>query len=299
MIHYTSCPICKKDTIEPSLIIKDHSVSGEIFNVWYCRNCTFKFTQDIPEAESIGKYYASEAYVSHTDTKKGLINKLYHFVKGITLGRKRKMIGELTGLSKGNLLDIGCGTGSFLHEMKLHNWNINGIEADASARARAKENYRIEPSEPSLLKSLSPSFDVITMWHVLEHVHTLHEYIAECRRLLQKNGLLIIAVPNYTSGDAEEYKEFWAAWDVPRHLYHFSPQSMETLAGIHGFKVIQMKPMVFDSYYVSMLSEKYRSGGNLLKAFFAGWKSNRRASKNVRLCSSVIYILKSVDSDLK
>ncbi len=292
MIHYTNCPLCKKDSIEPAHIIKDHSVSKELFNVWHCRSCTLNFTQDIPEADNIGKYYASEAYVSHTDTKKGLINKLYHFIKSRTLRKKRKLIGTLTGLSNGNILDIGCGTGSFLQEMKGNGWNITGIEADSAARSRAKNNYNIEPLEPSKLKILSPSFDVISMWHVLEHVHTLHDYMIECRRLLNKNGLLIIAVPNYTSGDAQHYKEFWAAWDVPRHLYHFSPHSMETLAAMHGFSIIKMKPMIFDSYYVSMLSEQYKSGGNLLKAFTAGWSSNRAASKDVRLCSSVMYILK-------
>lgn len=292
MIHYSHCPLCKKDRIEPSLSIKDHSVTGEIFNVWLCRNCTLKFTQDIPEVNNIGKYYASEAYVSHTDTKKGLINKLYHSVKNITLRQKRKLIGRLTGLSEGKILDIGCGTGAFLNEMKQNNWSITAIETDQSARDRAKENYGIEPLEPSHLSTLSPSFNAITMWHVLEHVHTLHDYMQECRRLLDKKGVLIIAVPNYTSGDAQHYQEYWAAWDVPRHLYHFSPKSIEILAGMHGFQVTAMQPMVFDSYYVSMLSEKYASGGNLLKAFATGWSSNRKASKDVRLSSSVIYVLK-------
>ena len=253
----------------------------------------FCFTQNSPVAESIGKYYQSNNYISHSDTKKGIINQLYHSVRNITLTQKRKLLQKATGLQQGNLLDIGAGTGAFASTMKSAGWHITALEPDETARSNAKKNYGLDLRLPEeLFTQASESFDAITLWHVLEHVHELHRYLQTFQQVLKSNGRLIIAVPNYTSFDADYYKAFWAAYDVPRHLYHFSPHSMQLLMQQFGFKVIEMKPMPFDSFYVSILSEKYKSGhNNYASAFFTGMKSNLRASGKPDKSSSVIYII--------
>ena len=293
MTHYSGCPVCQGRSITEKLSAKDHTVSEKIFSIWQCNDCTALFTQDVPGQEEIGSYYQAESYISHSDTKKGLVNSLYHLVRKQTLVSKKNMIVKETGLTKGNLLDIGCGTGAFLNTMKFTGWNIKGLEPDPAAREKAVELYSINPQEPGKLFELVPSFyNAITMWHVLEHVHELHAYIKQIAGLLAPGGKLFIAVPNYTSKDAEIYKEHWAAYDVPRHLYHFSPQSMEKLLGMHGLKLVSVNPMWYDSFYVSMLSEKYRNGkGNIVRAFLNGLLSNMNATGNYKKCSSVIYII--------
>ncbi len=293
MIHYTGCPICNSNNIQEQLSAKDHTVSQQIFSIWHCNACTARFTQDVPAQDAIGAYYASENYISHSDTKKGIINSLYHLVRKRTLGAKRRLVINATGMVKGAILDIGCGTGAFLKTMKEAEWSITGLEPDDVARGKAAELYAIHPQEPEKLFELIPaSFNAITMWHVLEHVHELHAYIKQIEKLLAPGGKAFIAVPNYTSKDAAIYKEHWAAYDVPRHLYHFSPQSMETLLGQHGLKLTAVKPMWFDSFYVSMLSEQYKNGkGNIIKAVFNGFISNLKAWGNTRKCSSVIYVI--------
>jgi 2-polyprenyl-3-methyl-5-hydroxy-6-metoxy-1,4-benzoquinol methylase len=293
MIHYTGCPVCTSELIREQLTAKDHTVSKNNFSIWQCTACTARFTQDVPDEDSIGAYYASDNYISHSDTKKGIINSLYHLVRKRTLLAKRRLVMNETGVLKGRILDIGCGTGAFLDTMKIAEWSITGLEPDVEARNKAAALYQIHPQEPADLFSLNTaSFDAITMWHVLEHVHELHAYIKQVKNLLTANGKLFIAVPNYTSKDAAVYKEHWAAYDVPRHLYHFSPQSMEKLIAIHELKLTAVKPMWFDSFYVSMLSEQYKHGhGNIVKAVFNGFLSNVKAWSDVRKCSSVIYVI--------
>ena len=293
MIHYTSCPVCKSESIQAQLSAKDHTVSQKEFSIWHCNACTARFTQDAPEQDAIAAYYASDNYISHSDTKKGIINSLYHLVRKRTLISKRKLVMNETGMMKGEILDIGCGTGAFLNSMKEAGWTINGLEPDAAARNKAVELYNIHPQESGRLFELkSAAYHTITMWHVLEHVHELHAYIKQIGELLTPNGRLFIAVPNYTSADGNIYKENWAAYDVPRHLYHFSPQSMEKLLSMNGLKLTAVKPMWFDSFYVSMLSEQYKNGkGNILKAVFNGFVSNLKALGNTRKCSSVIYVI--------
>ncbi len=293
MIHYTSCPVCKSETIGEQLSAKDHTVSQKEFSIWQCNACTARFTQDVPEQNAIADYYASADYISHSDTKKGFINSLYHLVRKRTLNSKRRLVINEVGMLKGDILDIGCGTGAFLHTMAAAGWAINGLEPDASARNKAVELYDIHPQEPGKLFELKPgSYHAITMWHVLEHVHELHAYIKQMGELLTPNGKLFIAVPNYTSYDAGVYAEHWAAWDVPRHLYHFSPQSMQQLLTTYNLKLITCKPMWFDSFYVSMLSEKNKNGkGNILKAVYNGFISNLKTIGNYKKCSSVIYVI--------
>jgi len=293
MIHYSHCPVCGADTIAPALTAKDHTVSQKDFSIWHCETCTARFTQDVPEQDAIGPYYQSDNYISHSDTKKGIVNNLYHLVRKRTLNSKLKLVVNEVGMMKGEILDIGCGTGAFLNTMKTAGWGITGLEPDDTARSKAKELYGIEPQSPEKLFQLKPAtYHAITMWHVLEHVHELHAYIKQLHQLLTPQGKIFIAVPNYTSKDADIYKDNWAAYDVPRHLYHFSPKSMEQLLNRYNLKLSAIKPMWYDSFYVSMLSEKYRTGkGNLLKAFWNGLMSNFKTMGDRTKCSSVIYII--------
>lgn len=292
-IHYTNCPVCGSTDLKDVLKATDHTVSGEKFGITECIACGLRFTQDVPDEASIGPYYRSEKYISHTNTSTGLINQLYHFVRKRTLTAKRKLVQKATGVSTGKLLDIGSGTGAFLHEMKQNGWDTTGLEPDTPARKLAKELYDIELYENNQLYQLSPgSFHAITMWHVLEHVHDLHGYMKQIKNLLQQKGRLIIAIPNYTSADASIYKEYWAAYDVPRHLYHFSPRSMQALMEKHGLQILQYKPMWYDSFYIAMLSSRYKNGTtNLFSACWNGLRSNLNAIGNNKKCSSVIYVI--------
>jgi len=203
------------------------------------------------------------------------------------------LIIDQVGMTKGEILDIGCGTGAFLNTMKAAGWGITGLEPDETARKKANDLYNISPQSPEQLFELKPaSYHAITMWHVLEHVHELHAYVKQLASLITPQGRIFIAVPNYTSKDAEIYREYWAAYDVPRHLYHFSPASMEQLLSLYNLKLFAIKPMWYDSFYVSMLSEKYKTGkGNIIKAFWNGFVSNLNAVSDKSKCSSVIYII--------
>lgn len=290
-MHYEACPLCKAANISQVLSAKDHTVSGETFAIWECAACTARFTQDVPDAAEIGRYYRSENYISHTNTRRGLVNKLYHRVRTITLAQKRNLVKKITGLDTGNLLDIGAGTGLFVDAMRKGGWKVTGLEPDADARRRARE-MNIVLNDAADLFSLPPaSFNAITLWHVLEHVHDVHGYLAQIAKLLQPGGKLVIAVPNYTSADAQAYGQYWAAYDVPRHLYHFSPAAMRKLLQQHGFHLDSMHPQWFDSFYVSMLSEQYKTGhSNLVKGVWNGSVSNMKALASAAKCSSVIYV---------
>lgn len=294
MIHYNVCPVCQSDRITPMLTAVDHTVSHKEFQVWKCESCTGAITQDVPDQQEIGAYYASEDYISHSDTNTGFINGLYHRVRKRTLNSKRKLVLGQVKLEKGKLLDVGCGTGAFINTMKQAGWEVWGLEPDAKAREKAAALYGINPLTPEQLFHFPEgSFDAITLWHVLEHVHDLHGYLSQLHKLLSPGGRIFIAVPNFTSYDADFYRESWAAYDVPRHLYHFSPKCMEQLFSSHQLQLISCKPMWFDSFYVSLLSEKYRNGkGNIIRAGWMGFISNLKALADVRKCSSVIYVVR-------
>ena len=297
MIHYEACPFCHSGSIQQKFVVKDHSVSGESFTIFECRQCHGAFTQDVPAQEDIGRYYASENYISHSDTQEGFINKAYHLVRSKTLLQKKNLIQSFTKKEKGSIADIGCGTGAFLHSMQQAGWQTTGFEPDDTARQNAQLLYNVSPlASPELYNQAAESFDAVTMWHVLEHVHELHAYLDQVKKILKKEGVFVVAVPNYTSADAAHYQQYWAAYDVPRHLYHFSPASMELLMKQHGLQVVTTKPMWFDSFYVSMLSEEYRRGkGNVAVAFLNGLISNVKALFDKRRCSSVIYVIRKMN----
>jgi 2-polyprenyl-3-methyl-5-hydroxy-6-metoxy-1,4-benzoquinol methylase len=292
-IHYTLCPVCGSAGISEVFKVKDNTVSQEYFEIDHCRNCQVRFTQNPPSEASIAAYYKSEDYISHTDTSKGLINRLYRFVRSFSLNQKKKLVEKETGLNNGNLLDVGSGTGHFASAMKKAGWKVTGLEPDGGARAVASKEHSIELLPSSELFNLpEKKFNVITLWHVLEHVHDVKKYIQTFKKLLADTGRLFIAVPNYTSYDAEKYKAYWAAYDVPRHLYHFTPQTMQWLMKECGLKIVDVKPMWFDSFYVSLLSSKYKNGNTKwIGAFWTGLISNFKAIGDAKKCSSVIYIV--------
>lgn len=287
-----NCPVCNSVQFTPFIACKDYTVSQETFQIVSCAACGFKFTNPRPTDETIGSYYKSEDYVSHTNTKKGLINRLYHTVRSYTLKKKLSLIESY--VSRGTILDYGCGTGMFLGTCKAAGWNAFGFEPDSDARGIAQaQSLSVHTSKLDLAKALNGTkLDVITLWHVLEHVTDLDDTLSFFKQHLADNGTLIIAVPNYTSADAKHYGQYWAGYDVPRHIYHFDLKTVSQLLSKIGFKHTKSLPMKFDSFYVSMLSEKYKTGSiKYLSAFIQGLRSNLNA-KDANSYSSVIYIFK-------
>ena len=280
--------------LEPYLKCKDYTVSGENYELMF--NKDYEMLVTIPVPENLSSYYKSEDYISHTDSKKTVIDKIYQTVKNITLKRKLRLINECllhqNSISRPekNILDIGAGTGDFLKVCKVNLWNVFGIEPDMEARNIAAKKGVLLHKDISHFTD--KKFEIITLWHVLEHVENLEEYISTLEKLLSKNGTLIIAVPNYKSYDAKYYSKFWAAFDVPRHLWHFSETSISKLFAPVNLTVEKTLPMKFDAYYISLLSEKYKYGSmKPISALFRGFVSNIKAIKSKQY-SSLIYVLK-------
>jgi 2-polyprenyl-3-methyl-5-hydroxy-6-metoxy-1,4-benzoquinol methylase len=275
---------------KPFLTVKDYSVSKEEFKLYHDETLDLVYTFPQPNENDLGKYYESEDYISHTDNKRTFFEKVYQKIKSIALKNKLDLINKLQK-PKGSLLDIGAGTGDFLLIAKQNNWEITGIEPNDKAKKIAIKKGVSFIDNSSLLKN--NSFDVITMWHVLEHVPNIENQIKELKRLLKPTGTIIIAVPNFNSFDAKYYATFWAAYDVPRHLWHFSKKSIQLLFEKEGLYLEKTLPMIFDSFYVALLSEKYKTGKmNFIKAFFIGFVSNWKARQTNEF-SSHIYIIKN------
>ena len=289
-----ACPACGSPALTDKLHVQDKSVSQETFTIQHCASCGLLLTNPRPDAASIGRYYESAAYVSHNSGAAGLVNTLYRAVRSYTLRQKVALIKRLNGGQTGRLLDYGCGTGHFLGQAHRAGWQVAGLEPNAPARAEASARVGAPVLEPAALAGLpTGSFDVITLWHVLEHVHALQGTLAQLARVLAPGGTLLIAVPNPDSLDAQHYRADWAAYDVPRHLYHFVPATMRRLLAGHGLAVTEMRPLVFDAYYVSMLSEKMREpaqAGGPLTVLKAGYKSNQYAAQHGGNYSSVLYV---------
>ena len=280
--------------LEPYLKCKDYTVSDENYELMF--NKEYEMLVTIPVPENLSNYYKSEDYISHTDSKKTVFDKIYQTVKNITLKRKLSLINECllhqNSISRPekNILDIGAGTGDFLKVCKVNLWNVFGTEPDMEARNIAAKKGVLLHKDVSHFTD--KKFEIITLWHVLEHVENLEEYISTLEKLLTKNGTLIIAVPNYKSYDANYYSKFWAAFDVPRHLWHFSETSISKLFAPVNLKVEKTLPMKFDAYYVSLLSEKYKCGSmKPISALYRGFVSNIKAIKSKQY-SSLIYVLK-------
>lgn len=289
------CPACGQAAWKQAGQVTDYSISGETFEIIECVACRLKATFPRPEETEIGRYYASETYISHSDTRKGLINRLYHVARIYMLKQKYRWVTQLTSQGQGSLLDIGAGTGHFAHFMKEKGWQVTALEPDENARkiALQKLNLQVDPLD-TLAQLPSQTYDLITLWHVLEHVYNLDAYLKRFRDLLKPGGTLLIAVPNHTSRDATHYGLHWAAYDVPRHLWHFSPESMDKLMSGHGFALQKKIPMHLDAFYVSMLSEKYLGHkiGTTLRGGWSGCTTWLAAMSNPDRASSIVYVAK-------
>lgn len=291
------CPLCHSVDYATFLKVKDYTVSHELFILAQCNSCSFIYTFNPPDASAINRYYQSSSYISHTDGKETLFERCYQIIRKSAIAGKKRLVESFCSEPQKRILDYGCGTGSFLKKLQDAGWSISGIENDPGAQQKASQYIGKPVHSPNHLEAFATSsFHVVTLWHVLEHVHDLNFVLSQFSRILLSNGYLIIAVPNYHSYDAGFYKEYWAAYDVPRHLYHFSPVTLENLLKKHGFELHSKYPMWFDAFYVSILSEKYmKSSWGIVRAFFIGLLSNAFALGNINKCSSLTYVFKKIN----
>jgi SAM-dependent methyltransferase len=299
MVHHDVCPLCSSEEISLKFRCTDHFVSDKEFSINVCSACGFVFTQDYPEESEIGWYYESDDYISHSDTSKGFSDKLYRISRTLMLRRKRKIIIKNTGKKRGTLLDIGSGTGYFANTMKNAGWNVKGIEINEKARNLSISLFGLEIIEPEKIGTLeSGSFDCITLWHVLEHFHDPFKYMSDIHKLLKPGGVCLIALPNCNSYDASAYRQFWAAYDVPRHLWHFNPSTFRLFSERTGFRLIKLRTLPLDVFYISTISERYM-GSKLsfikgaVRAFPFAFLSIFHKSKS----SSLIYLIRKASSE--
>lgn len=294
--NYQKCPLCQSEKINSSISLSDYSISKQDFEIWQCTNCSFLFTQNIPSEESAGSYYASDDYISHSDTQKGMVNRLYHLARKIMLNKKYRLIKKIN--SGKTILDIGCGTGYFLNYMKSKKYSTLGIEVNENARAFGQQNFELNILSPNLLLNdkMNDRFKIITLWHVLEHLYNPDIYIQKIKNMLENDGVLILALPNPDSFDASYYKEYWAGYDVPRHLWHFTPKTIDQFVSRY-FNVTKLKRLPFDAFYNSILSEKYQNNKmGFIRGIIIGLISYTLSLFDVKKSSSVIYVLKKNNS---
>ena len=293
MIDIQQCPVCDGTNFSPFLACDDHAVSHETFSLIRCETCSHLITSPRPANDQLEKYYLSQNYTSHIKNGKTLIDNLYLLARRFTLKWKLSLVSKYTSLPGKNLLDFGCGVGEFLKVASRNGWSISGVEP--SKIARMNSDPHISPNiHPSLKELQSQKFQAITAWHVLEHVPDLHETISILTKMLSPNGTIFIAVPNHNSWDAKHYRNHWAGYDVPRHLWHFNINSMTKLLRAHSLTVADTVPMRLDAYYVSLLSEQYlghTTFARLINATINGFRSNYNAHGNGQY-SSLIYIVK-------
>lgn len=293
MKSLTSCPVCQGTDFIPYLKCEDYTVSHETFQLVSCKRCAFTFTNPQPDTLELPRYYESDAYISHSDKSRGVIAMLYKLSRAFTLEWKYKLIRKHADPGARSILDFGCGTGKFLSECQKHGMKASGVEPSKAARKLAKSNTNGAIVET--IDKIDGSFDIITLWHVLEHVADLQETISLLRHRLNKNGTIFIAVPNLRSLDATIYRQYWAAYDVPRHLWHFTKDTMRRLLADNDLKLTTILPMKLDAFYVSLLSEKYAGQRSKISAFTTAFlnasKSNRTARSSGEY-SSLIYVVR-------
>lgn len=293
MIHHSECPLCSSSSTSLKFNLRDHFVTGETFPLYTCNNCGFLFTQDHPDENAISGYYESEAYISHSNTSEGLINRLYKIVRKLMLERKTRLVKSVTGLNTGNILDVGSGTGHFLKSMKDAGWETMGIEINPSAREFSTSVFNIQVYNSVDELPGNIKFDCISLWHVLEHFQDPEEYILKLKRHLNPGGFFITALPNSDSYDSHYYKENWAAYDIPRHLWHFNSDTFTIFAKKASLELSGISYLPFDVFYISMLSEKYsdKSFSNI-RGLIMGMLFALGSLFKPLKASSLIYILK-------
>ena len=294
IITHDKCPMCGSYSTGKRFACKDHFATGETFDIFECSECGFVFTQNIPDEKEIAPYYQSSSYISHSNTSKGLVNKLYHVAREIMLRHKTSLVKKLTLLQNGRIVDYGAGTGFFARAMHKKGWNVTAIEKSPEARDFSKENYGFELLPEDELKNIEThSVDVVTLWHVMEHIQQLDAFWQEMHRILDESGIAIIAVPNCKSHDARHYGSNWAAYDVPRHLWHFTPSTIMRLGEKHGFILERQYPMLLDGFYISMLSEKYEGSRlQLLRGLWRGFTGFCATLEKCSASSSIIYVFR-------
>ena len=292
MENVNHCLICGSESFSTFFECSDHFISNEKFKICICDRCSFCFTNPRPELSESFRYYESDKYISHSRTSKGRVNRLYHKVRKLTIRNKKRIAKHYSNNQK--ILDYGCGTGEFLNSMHLSGFNCIGLEPNENARQYAVSHYGLTVLDEEQLENIDEnSLGSITLWHVLEHVYPVKKRLLQFHNKLCPGGTLIVALPNRLSLDAKIYGPFWAAYDVPRHIYHFTPDNVIQLMGNYGFDHIKTRSMIFDAFYISLLSEKYKSaGGNFLKAIINGFRSNLSAISGNGNYSSLIYIFK-------
>lgn len=292
-IEIKACIVCGSTDHQTELLVTDWLVTQEKFNVKRCNKCLFRFTANPPSAEAAGKYYETEEYVEHSDNNDGFINKLYHF------GRKWMMKYKLSliqNLQTGNrLLDVGSGAGYFLNFMQQSGYAVEGVEISEKAVKGCKDKYNIDAYHPSRLigNKIEINVDIITLWHVFEHVYEYDEYFNSFSKLLSKDGRLIIAMPNYKCLEEKIYRTHWNGYDTPRHLWHFTPETFKKFAADRGFEIVKMKSLPLDPFYNSMISASYKKSFTLLPiTLLNGILSSILSSISLKHSSSIVYILK-------
>jgi 2-polyprenyl-3-methyl-5-hydroxy-6-metoxy-1,4-benzoquinol methylase len=286
------CPACDGSNFVDYLELQDYFLSKEKFRLSKCQKCGLLYTLPQPHYESVARYYDSSEYTSHNTSKRSLKNLLYMQARKFAISQKLRMIEKY--INKGKIFDIGGGTGEFLNHCRKRGWGVSGIEPNSIAREKAFVTHGLKLFDSDkILAAEWESMDVITMWHVLEHMEDPAKQFQTNNQLLKPDGLLVVALPNYESWDANHYGKFWAAYDVPRHLFHFSQESLTQLSERSGFRVEEIRPLKLDAYYISLLSEKYAHGKmNYFSAFLKGWQSNKAAKKGKFGYSSWVYIMK-------
>lgn len=287
-----ACPVCGSTDLVDLFATQDYSYSQQRFTLQECQQCHFRLTNPQPDSDTLPQYYQADDYISHTGKSKGVITTLYHGARKFNLHHKHKLISKFHPI--GNLLDIGCGTGEFLAFMKQKNWQVHGVEPATTARQKAEELLN-QPIYTQLPITSDKQYDVITLWHVLEHLPNLNQQLQQIKTLLKPHGLIFVAVPNYESTDASIYQQHWAAYDVPRHLWHFSKESMSKLLVNHQLQLKSVKAMPLDAFYISLLSETYRKTNPFLRypkavanALYSNWKFGQQPNS-----SGLLYIIGS------
>ncbi|MFZ1805601.1 MAG: class I SAM-dependent methyltransferase [Cyclobacteriaceae bacterium] len=286
------CPVCKGTSFEHVIDCEDYTYSRQHFSIQQCLSCQLLLTNPRPDQNSIGDFYRSEEYISHSGKTNSIFDWIYLRARNFTLGWKHDII--TSRKTKGTILDYGCGTGEFINYMADKSWGTSAVEPSDEARAKVKSQNKNISVHEKLEELTETKFDVITLWHVLEHVPNPNTLIAQLKEKLNEGGLIFVAVPNHESYDAKYYQAHWAAYDVPRHFWHFAKANIEKLFDNNKLELKKVLPMKLDAYYVSLLSEKYKNNSkhNLatpIKALLTGWKSNTKARKTMNY-SSLIYI---------
>ena len=246
--------------------VRDELTSNDSFNLYWDKKRKIAWT-DVSNTKDLSKYYKSDQYISHNTMNKSFIQILYNVVRSIMFHYKyRTLKSFVKPLDK--LLDIGCGVGNFLSFMGKKNLNVTGVENNSIAlEICKKKNLKVYDSIENLSDEL---FDIVSLWHVLEHLPRPNKIIEKIYDLLSSEGVLVIAVPNFSSHDREHYQNRWAALDVPRHLWHFTPDGLEEMLSSAGFELLKKNPLFFDVFYISFLSEKHK--GNKLAFILAAIK---------------------------